>query len=328
MIRLHMNENPYPPSENVLRAIKDSINNINRYSELKYADKLKEALASYNNASEKRIILSPGSEFLLRELINIFSGNRKLIMTNPTFFPALKHAIRNARKIIKHQLSPPNFELNREMILEELYEPTLIIVDNPNNPTGKMLLDRKFVMEILKNKDILLLVDEAYYEFVKYTFADLVDSYPNLGIVRTMDKSFSLAGLRIGYLIAGDFFLKEIYDFPRFLPIPTLFAAREALKNPEYMEENIRKILIERKRLESGLKKIGVTVFSGEVNFLLIKCDIPELSTILMDRGIMIKDLSTDWIEGFYRVSVGLPEENDKFLAEMEKITNNPALKW
>ncbi len=323
MINLNMNENPYPPPENILKAAKRGFNNINRYSKLESSNSLKELIASYNNIPKERIILSPGSEFLLRETINIFSKDRKIIMINPTFFPALRHAVKSAKKIIKYKLPPPEFKLNQKMILGELYEPTLIIIDNPNNPTGKMLLDKSFVEKIVQNRNVLLLVDEAYYEFAKYTFIDLVEKYPNLAIARTMDKAFSLAGLRLGYFIAGEYFTRELSDFPKLLPTPTTFAAIEALKNHEYVSRNIKKIIEERKRVEDELKKLGIEVFPGEANFILIRCKTPNLAEKLIGKGIMIKDLSDDWLNGFYRISIGLPKENDTFLLEIGNIKTN-----
>ncbi len=320
MIKLNMNENPYPPPENVLKAAKQGMNNINRYSELEHSNNLIELLASYNNISKERIILSPGSEFILREIVNIFSKDKKLIMINPTFFPALEHAAKTAKKIVKYQISPPKFKLKQKIILDELYEPTLIIIDNPNNPTGKMVLDKSFVEKILQNENVLLLADEAYYEFARHTFIDLIEKYPNLAIARTMDKAFSLAGLRLGYLIAGNYFLTELSDFPRFLPAPTISAAIEALKSYEYVNENIKRIIGERKRVEDELDKLGVEIFPGEANFILIKCKIPNLAKKLRDKGIIIKDLSIDWLDGFYRISIGLPEENDAFLLEIGNI--------
>ncbi|MEA3457682.1 MAG: aminotransferase class I/II-fold pyridoxal phosphate-dependent enzyme [Candidatus Thermoplasmatota archaeon] len=323
MIKLNMNENPYPPPENILKAAKRGFNNMNRYSKLKYSNRLRELIALYNNISKERIILSPGSEFLLREIINIFSKDRKIIMTNPTFFPALEHASKNAKKIIKYQLSPPEFKLNQEMILGEFYEPTLIIIDNPNNPTGKMLLDKSFVEKMLQNKNVFLLIDEAYYEFAKYTFIDLIEKYPNLAIARTMDKAFSLAGLRLGYFIAGEYFTRELSDFPKLLPTPTTFAAIEALKNHEYVNRNIKKIIGERKRVEDELKKLGIEVFPGEANFILIRCKMPNLAEKLVDKEIIIKDLSGNWLNNFYRISIGLPKENDAFLSEIGNIKTN-----
>jgi len=108
-----------------------------------------------------------------------------------------------ATKLISIRLSPPDFDLNPDLLLDQLNEPCLVILDNPNNPTGKILLDRKMVGSIVDHRDVLIVVDEAYYEFSGVTFADMVQEHPNLAITRTMDKACSLAGARIGYMIAG-----------------------------------------------------------------------------------------------------------------------------
>jgi len=318
-----MNENPYLPAESIRKAAVKGMENVNRYSELKYLSELKKLIATYNNLSLDRVILSPGSDFLLRELINIFSKGRKVIMVSPSFFPVSQYAMKLARKLTKIQLSPPGFKLDPDLILNELDEPTLLIIDNPNNPTGAFLLDNKLAEKILQNKNTLLLVDEAYYEFSGQTFAGLISKYPNLAITRTMDKAFSLAGLRLGYLLAGDCFKDQFSDFPALLSRPTLFAAIEALKNPEYLTQNIDKIISEKIRIEEELKKTKIEVFPGSVNFILVRSKVPGFARKLMDSGILIKDLSDEWLEGFYRISIGLPEENDALLSI---IKNN--LKW
>ncbi len=323
MIKLNMNENPYLPPENVINAAVRNLKNINRYSELEDINKLKSLISNYCHISQNRVILAPGSDFLLREIIHVFSKDRKIIMVNPSFFPALNAAKKNSKKMIKYQLVPPEFRLNPEIILDELYEPTLIIIDNPNNPLGKILLDKNLVEKILQNESVLLVVDEAYYEFSEYTFANLIENYPNLAITRTMDKAFSLAGLRLGYLLAGDYFRNKFSDFPIFLPVPTLYAAMEALKDIEYVTQNVKKIVDERKRLEENLRKLGIEVFSTNTNFVLIKNRIPDFGKKLLDAGIMIKDLSQEWLDDFYRISVGLPEENDILLSSIENIMTN-----
>ena len=310
-----MNENPYLPAENIRKAAVKGMENVNRYSEFKYLNELKKLIGKYNDIPFDRVILSPGSDFLLRETINIFSKDRKIIMMNPSFFPVSQYAMKLALKLTKIQLSPPCFKLDPELILNELYEPTLLIIDNPNNPTGAILLDNKLVENILKNKNVLLLVDEAYYEFSGQTFAGLIQKYPNLAITRTMDKAFSLAGLRLGYLLAGDYFKVQFSDFPAFLSRPTLFAAIEALKNPEYLTQNIKKIISEKTRIEKELKKTGIEIFPSSTNFILIKSKVPDFGKKLMDSGILIKDLSEEWLNDFYRISVGIKEENDVLLS-------------
>ncbi|MEA1897160.1 MAG: aminotransferase class I/II-fold pyridoxal phosphate-dependent enzyme [Bacteroidota bacterium] len=319
-INLHMNENPYLPTESIKKAAVKGMKNVNRYSEIKYLVELKKLIGKYSDMSLDRIILSPGSDFLLREVINIFSKDRKIIMVNPSFFPVSQYAKKLAHKLTKIQLSPPGFKLDTDLILNELDEPTLLILDNPNNPTGAILLDNELVENILQSKNVLLLVDEAYYEFSGQTFANLIKKYPNLAITRTMDKAFSLAGLRLGYLLAGDYFKDQFSDFPAFLSRPTLFAAIEALKNPEYLTINVNNILGEKARVEKELTKIRIQVFPGSTNFILIKSKLPDFGKKLMDSGIIIKDLSEQWLSDFYRISIGLPEENDTLLSIIKKI--------
>lgn len=314
LINLQANENPFLPPENVMEAAKKGLKNINRYSELEYLNELKQLLADYNDISPQRITLSPGSDFLLRDIINIFSKNRKIITINPSFYSISRQALKFANKLIKIQLVPQNFVLKPELILYELDDPTLIIIDNPNNPTGAILLDENLIENILQSPNALLLIDEAYFEFSKQTFAGLIEQYPNLAILRTMDKAFSLAGLRLGYLLAGDSFKNKFSDFPKFLPTPTLFAGIEALKNPEYVFENVEKIIAERERVKEELHKLNIEVFPSKGNFLLIKSNAPDFEQKMVEKGILIRSLSEEWLSDFYRVSIGLPKENDAFL--------------
>lgn len=320
MIKLNMNENPYLPPNNVIRAINIGLKEINRYADIHNMDELRELIGAYNNISSDRVIIAPGSDFLLREVIEIFSNDRKIIIVNPSFFPALQCAKKHGKELIKIQLTPPEFKLNYDIISKEIDEPTLLIIDNPNNPTGAAFLKEKRVKELLDNRNVFFLIDEAYYEFYGQTFIGLIHNYPNLAITRSMDKAFSLAGLRIGYLVGGDFFIKEFSDFQTFLPRPSVYAAIEALGDPKYVKQNIEKIVKERERVMNELKKIGYNVFPSRTNFLLIKSDISNLARELRDYGILIRDLSGEWLNGFYRISIGLPKENDKFLLAIKDI--------
>ena len=319
-LEFHMNENPYSPASSIHKAAIIGLRKINRYSESKYLFELKELLGDYNNVPSDRIVLSHGSGLLIREIINVFSKDRKIIMLSPSFFPVSQYALKQASRLTKIQVSPPDFKLDHNLLLNELDEPALIIIDSPNNPTGKLLLDIDLVENILKNKNVLLLVDEAYYEFSGQTFAGLIKNYPNLAITRTMDKAFSLAGLRLSYLLAGDCFKDQFSDFPAFSSRPTLFAAIEALKNPEYLTINVNKILSEKARVEKELTKMGIQVFPGSANFILVKSKVLGFGEKLMASGVIIKDLSEEWLNGFYRISVGLPEENDVLLLIIKKI--------
>ena len=202
-IKLNMNEVAYPPSKEIIESVRKSLMDLNRYSDPEDLERLLGLLSVYSGVPKKHIIQSPGSDLLLREIIHTYSKGRKIVIVSPSFFPTVQAAKQFATKLISIRLSPPDFDLNPDLLLDQLNEPCLVILDNPNNPTGKILLDRKMVGSIVDHRDVLIVVDEAYYEFSGVTFADMVQEHPNLAITRTMDKAFSLAGARIGY-ICGD----------------------------------------------------------------------------------------------------------------------------
>ncbi|MEA3221660.1 MAG: histidinol-phosphate transaminase [Thermodesulfobacteriota bacterium] len=318
--RLDMNEVPYPPPKKIIEAAQRGLSHLNRYAEPKELEWLQGLLADYSGVSKKHVVLSPGSNLLLREAIHGFSKGRKVITVSPSFLPTIQAAKQFATKLVTIRLSPPEFDLDPELVMDMLNEPSLMIIDNPNNPTGNILLDRKMVEAIVENTDILLVIDEAYYEFSKETFVGMVQDHPNLAITRTMDKAFSLAGARIGYLVAGEAFLDAFSSLYAILPRSSLYAAIEALNNPDYMRDNVTLVIKERERLRKSLNKLGVHVYPSSTNFLLIKTKILDIAKRFKDIGVLISDLSSQLSPGFIRVSIGTREENDVFIAGYTKI--------
>jgi histidinol-phosphate aminotransferase len=319
-IKLNMNEVPYLPPKEILEAARKGLSNLNRYSDPENLDRLRGLLADYSGVSKKHIILGAGSDLLLREIIHTLSKGRKIIMVSPSFFPTVQAAKQFATKLVGIRLSPPDFDLNVDLLLDQLQEPSLLIIDNPNNPTGKILLDRQMVASIVENTAALLVVDEAYYEFSKVTFVDMVHDHPNLAITRTMDKAFSLAGARMGYMVAGEAFIEAFSSFYMLLPRAGLFAAIAALQKPAYMRRNVSRVIAERERVWNTLNESAIQVYQSTTNFLLAKTDIPDLVRKLDDMGIQILDLSNQLSPGFIRVSIGTPEENDAFIKGYIKI--------
>ncbi|MBN1633877.1 MAG: aminotransferase class I/II-fold pyridoxal phosphate-dependent enzyme [Ignavibacteria bacterium] len=314
-VYLNTNENPYLPDEKILQAAMKGLDDINKYPELSDINELKKLLSKYNaDFPCEQIILSHGSDLLIREIINIFSKDRKIMMVNPSFFSVSKYALERAGKLTKFQISPPHFTLDAEFLLNKLNEPALLLIENPNNPTGKAVLNYNLVEEILQNKNTLMLVDEAYFEFSGQTFAGLLNKYSNLVITRTMDKAFSLAGLRLGYLMAGDYFKDYFSDYPQLLSKPAVFAAIESLKNIGLMKQIVAKIIDERERVSKKLTELGFEVFPSETNFLLIKSKIHELALKLKNKKILIYDLSSIYSNDFYRITIGNSNENDNLL--------------
>jgi len=313
-IRLHMNEMPYPPSPGVLEAAQQGLARLNRYADPAELEALRELLAGYCGVPRDRVILSPGSDLLLREVIYTFSQGRKVITASPSFFPTVQAAKQFAAEWLSIRLSPPAFDLNTKLLMEVLEGPSLVILDNPNNPTGRLLLDPPAVEALLQQENVLLVIDEAYYEFSGVTFAERVADHPRLAVIRTMDKAFSLAGARVGYGIAGEAFQDVLSSFYAFLPRPSLCAAMEALKRPEDMRQNVRRVVEERERLRQALDELEVRVYPSNTNFLLVRSEVPDLVARLGDAGVLVADVSNQLPAGFFRVSIGTPEENDAFV--------------
>ena len=316
-IRLHMNEMPYPPSSGVVEAAQQGLSMLNRYADPAELEEQRGLLAGYCGVSKHHIILSPGSDLLLREVIHTFSKGRKVITVSPSFFPTVQAVKKLTAERLSIRLSPPTFDLNLELLMNALEGPSLVIIDNPNNPTGRTLLDPPTVETFLQQGKVLLVIDEAYYEFSGVTFADMVADHPRLMIIRTMDKAFSLAGARVGYGIAGEAFLDALSSFYALLPQPSLCAAMEALKQPDYMRQNVRRVVEERERLLQMLDELGVRVHPSSANFLLAWAEIPDLVTRLRDAGVLVSDVSNQLPSGFFRVSIGTPEENDAFVGAL-----------
>jgi histidinol-phosphate aminotransferase len=313
-IRLHMNEAPYPPAQDVIEAARKGLSNLNRYADPEELERLRGLLAGYCGVPKHHVVPSPGSDLLLREVIHTFSKGRKVITVSPSFFPTVQAVQRIAAERLSIRLSPPAFDLNLELLRNALEGPSLVIIDNPNNPTGRMLLDRWGIEAILEHGNALLVIDEAYHEFSGVTFADMVADHPQLTIIRTMDKAFSLAGARVGYGIAGEACLDALSSFCAFLPQPSLYAATEALRHLNYMRENVDRVVEEREQLWQILDELGVGVYPSSTNFLLAQAEIPDLVIRLRETGVLVSDVSNQLPQGFFRVSIGTPGENDAFV--------------
>jgi histidinol-phosphate aminotransferase len=200
-----------------------------------------------------------------------------------------------------------------------------VFVAHPNNPTGNLSAET-FLIDLLKSTDALVLVDEAYFEFSRHTMRPHMQRHRNLVLLRTFSKAFSLAGLRVGYLLAHEDVVQELtkvrqpYAVDRFSQWVAGIVFRERVTFEAQISEMIR----QRDVIEHGLSALdGVRVFTSEANFVLFQ--IPHAPAVWRDllhnHGVLVRDLSrTPLLEDCLRVSVGTPEENLRFLAAMEEI--------
>jgi histidinol-phosphate aminotransferase len=208
---------------------------------------------------------------------------------------------------------------NKVLTAARQEQASLIIICNPNNPTGT-LMPQAAVEEIAAGANCPVIVDEAYSEFSGKSALNLLNKYPNLIIMRTFSKAYGMASARVGYAVAS----KEITaEFGKaILPYNTnmlsLVAAETVYELKREFTANIAKIVAERGRLAQALSELpGVVVFPSVTNFLLFKTDRSgELTANLAAKSISIRNFSkAPGLEGCLRVTVGTPAENDSFLA-------------
>ncbi|MFX1310252.1 MAG: pyridoxal phosphate-dependent aminotransferase [Promethearchaeota archaeon] len=322
-IRLNMNEMYKVPPKEILNPTKKSINQINRYTPQEDVDLLVDHLSHYAKVPQESIFLSPGSDLLIKEFIFLFSSNRQIIIADPTFIVINNSAQNTNSALLKIKLNEPNYQFSLESLINELEAPTLIVFDNPNNPTGNLILTQEDIETILDHKNVILLIDEAYYEFCKVSYVELVETYPNLAVLRTLSKSFGLAGSGIGYLIAGDLIRKKFQGLEIMLPYPSVIAGIKALEHQEYVEEYINEVEAEKKRIISFSSELGMTVYPSYTNFLLMKTKLYNISKKLEEQGVLVHDVSHQLGSEYIRVTIGSKKENDFFLESLKNIIIN-----
>ncbi|MBE8540263.1 histidinol-phosphate transaminase [Geoglobus acetivorans] len=315
VIQLASNENPYPPHQEVISTLKNSVMEINRYPS-PYYRKLKNLISEYLGVDSSNIAVSNGASDLLRLVTDLFiEPFDRVFIPMPSYtLYALFSMLREAQVVTKV------FEGYR---LDGCYDRgKLAFLCSPNNPTGNVI-DRAVIEEFLENFDYVV-VDEAYSEFAGTSVVDLINHYENLIVIRSFSKFFGLAGMRVGYAIAHENVARAIEKIRNPFSISTLAykAAIAALENVDYYRKIAGLIVMERDRIAKRLGKMFY-VYESHANFLLVRHEVGNLADRLMERGILVRDVTgLEGLEGpHFRVSVGRKHENDAFLSAVEEIT-------
>jgi histidinol-phosphate aminotransferase len=194
------------------------------------------------------------------------------------------------------------------------------IVCSPNNPTGTSL-GPKDIERLCRDADGLVVVDEAYHEFAAATAVPLLERHPNLVVLRTFSKALSLAGLRVGYLLASPEIVREVEKarLPYNLNFFSQAAAVAALQEKDALAASVRRLVGERERLLAGLADVpGVRAYASDANFFLIEClsaDPKAVFAAMLRREVLVRDVTSyPMLERCLRVTVGTEAENDAFL--------------
>jgi histidinol-phosphate aminotransferase len=331
VVKLASNENPLGPSPKAMEAIKNHLNDLHRYPNPS-SYKLVKTIAGKFHKDPGQIICSDGSDSLIQYIITAFSSEgEELLSSEGTFIGWYVNVDKLGRKSILVPLKNYHFDL--EKIFKSITESTKIIyLANPNNPTGTIFTKnefKKFLKKVPEN--ILIILDEAYTIYSQSN-PDYPDGFEyekeNLIVLRTLSKSYGLAGLRIGFAAGSQNLIKELYKVR--LPFePNILAQEAAIASLNDNDFIYRTVETNRKSLEMLGKKfndLGISYIPTSANFYLLL--LPDekyakrFNRECLERGLILRYLASFGIKNGIRINSGTIEETRFALNVISEVYN------
>ncbi len=333
-VQLNVNENPYPPGDEVVAdiaaAVAEAARTLNRYPD-RDAVGLRADLASYLNAdgadrlSADNVWAANGSNEVMLHVLQAFAGpGRTVVSFAPTYSMYPEYARdTHSRWVVGRRADDFTIDLDeaREVIAE--HQPSVVLLASPNNPTGTALplADIEALLAVAPG---MVVVDEAYAEFRRSgtpSALELLPRYPRLAVTRTMSKAFALAGGRLGYLAASPAVVDalRIVRLPYHLSAVSQAVARVALAHSSELLAAVDELRAERDRTVVWLRSVGLQAADSDANFVLFGTfdDRHAVWQGLLDRGVLIRETGPD---GWLRVSIGTPAEMAAFRTALQEV--------
>jgi histidinol-phosphate aminotransferase len=331
VIKLNTNENPYPASNKVAEALSAiSVENLRRYPP-PTAAQFRQIAASYHGVAESNIIPTNGGDELLRLAITTFAGPGDTVgiaVPSYSLYPVLTEI--QGCKLCAIELSdqwglPDDFAARLNTAGAKL-----ALLVNPHAPTG-MLLSTTELIEIAREFNGVLLVDEAYVDFVdpelNYNLVPAIHAVDNLLILRTLSKGYSLAGLRFGYGIASENLANPIMYKTRDSYNTDLVSQRlasAALESVDDARRNWAAIRTDRQKLAHDLQRLGMTCLPSQSNFLLAQASDTATAVRIYEAlklaGILVRYFNEPRLSDKLRITIGTPDENQQLLNALQTI--------
>ena len=323
MIKLNTNENPYPPAPGVLAARNAmDVDRLRLYPD-PAANVLVNALAENYQVEPEQIFVGVGSDDVLSvAFLTFFNSEKPVIFPDITysFYPVWANVYR-----IPYKTAPldENFHIRPEDYYEENGG---VIFPNPNAPTA--CYEPLSVVEdiVSHNRDVVVIVDEAYIDFSGPSARALIDQYDNLLIVQTFSKSRSMAGLRIGYAIGSPALIKAMNDVKYSINsytmnLPSQLMGAAAVKDKAYFKECVDKIVATRERTKERLRALGFVFPDSRANFIFAKhprISARELFEALRQAHIFVRYFNQPRINEYLRITIGTDAQMDVLLQFLE----------
>ena len=329
-VMISANENGADIGGELRREIEHEVRKValNRYPD-PLANGLRDMIAEANGLDRDQVLVGNGGDELLFDLALAWGGPGRTFLNFPPTFSVYVNNAQLTNTAIVDVPRLADFSIDGDRAVERLAQGDIdfTIACSPNNPSGN-LVRTGTIRRMCEASDALVVADEAYFEFSRYTCRPLLGEYDNLVILRTFSKAFSLAGVRVGYLLGSERVIRELKKVrqPYSVDAVSQAIARVVYANRAQFEKGIEEIISERARLLDALGSMdGVDALPSESNYILFRvpegADAAAIWQRLLDGGILIRDLSrTPGLERCLRVSVGLPEENTRFLETLDAV--------
>lgn len=325
LIKLNTNENPYGPSPKVLEVLKAEAADTLRLYPDPNAENLKQALANYYNVTTKHVFVGNGSDEVLA---HTFQGLLK--QDKPLLFPDITYSFYPVYCGL-YDIEYVNQPLTDSFQIDLTAYPTEnggIIFPNPNAPTGRVLPLSEVENLLKKNRDTVVVVDEAYIDFGGESAVSLVNDYPNLLVIQTLSKSRSLAGLRVGFAIGSPELIDGLervknsfnsYPLDRF----AISGAVAAIEDQGYFEQTCKAIIDSRNALVEQLQQLQFDVLPSATNFVFAthaERDASELAAKLREQSIIVRHFKQERIQNYIRISIGTNDECQALVSALKSI--------
>lgn len=321
-VKLNTNENPYPPSERVIEALREAAGpNLRKYPD-PVCGAFREAAAEVLGTAPQRVLCGNGSDDLLNIALRSFCAEGDAVVFPwPTYslYPVLAR-IQGARALRID--FPEDYSLPPDLASTGA---PLTLLCNPNAPSGTLIPPEE-VSGLADALDGVLLVDEAYVDFADANCLGLVDMHENVVVTRSLSKSYALAGLRFGYavaqehLIEGMMKVKDSYNVDG----PAIAGATAAILDQAWLERTVGKIRKTRQHLTTELERIGLRCRPSQTNFVLARVPAPLdaawVQEQLFERKVLVRYFDQPRLDDCLRITVGSPTDTDALLEALEEI--------
>jgi len=310
---------PNPVVKKVLDECEDV--DVNQYPK-PYSDALRAELASFYDVTSEMVIVGNGSDEVLDIIFKSFLEWGEVVVTTYPSYSLHSWFVRVNGGAVREVDLTPDFQLIPDDILSAGGK--ILLICNPNNPTANSF-DPNMMERMISEWEGPVVVDEAYGEFTSNSLIPLTRRYDNLIVTRTFSKAYGMAGMRVGYLIAGDGMtdIMNRVKIPYSLNRVSESMAVAALRERDYVDSIISTVNQERPKLAADLEHLGFKVFPSETNFMLARSPIPsdQLTSALADRGILIRDFgSKRMLEDCVRTTIGTRELNQLLVERIEGV--------